>query len=179
MAAQLQMTVKRQRCSINSSAVYTREDLQSMPDAVTNIDGCYVSTIDITEPDVLNLLRKLKSDKSPGPDNLHPRVLKECAAELARPLTLLFKTSMKDGTLPQAWKEANVTPIFKKGLDQMPVTIQASQSYLSVLQNSGKAGKECTAQAHARQQLYVRLSTWLCTRTFMYNTTVESGGQME
>ena len=79
------------------------------------IDGCYISTIDITEPDVLNLLRKLKSDKSPGPDNLHPRVLKECAAELARPLTLLFKTSMKDGTLPQAWKEANVTPIFKKG----------------------------------------------------------------
>ena len=57
----------------------------------------------------------MRLDKSPGPDNLHPRVLKECAAELARPLTLLFKISMKDGTLPQAWKEANVTPIFKKG----------------------------------------------------------------
>ena len=27
------------------SSVYTREDLQSMPDAVTNIGGCYLSTI--------------------------------------------------------------------------------------------------------------------------------------
>ena len=49
------------------SSVYTKEDLQCLPDVVTNIGGCHLSTTDITEPDVLNLLRKLKSDKSPGP----------------------------------------------------------------------------------------------------------------
>ena len=74
-----------------------------------------LSSIDITEDEVLALLRKLQPDKSPGPDNIHPKVLRECAVELAGPLTKLFQTSMKEGRIPEEWKEAKVTPIFKKG----------------------------------------------------------------
>ena len=44
-----------------------------------------------------------------------PKVLKECAEELAEPLTLLFKQSLEEGQLPQSWKEANVSLIFGKG----------------------------------------------------------------
>jgi hypothetical protein len=72
--------------------------------------------VEITESDVYDVLRPLKTtDKSPGPDNIHPRVLKECARELAEPLTILFQTSMKEGKIPQEWKEANITPVYKKG----------------------------------------------------------------
>ena len=61
------------------------------------------------------MLTKLQPEKSPGPDGIHPRVLKECANILAMPLPAVFKSSLKEGRLPQAWKEANVTPIHKEG----------------------------------------------------------------
>ena len=65
--------------------------------------------------DVLQLLMKVNICKSPGPDNIQPRVLKECASELSLPLFTLFKSSMEFGMLPDQWKEAKVSPIFKKG----------------------------------------------------------------
>ena len=63
----------------------------------------------------LNLLRRRKPNKSPGPDNIHPRLLKELADVLALPISLLFQKSLESKQLPQDWKSANVTPIFKKG----------------------------------------------------------------
>merc|ERR1739842_187527 len=51
----------------------------------------------------------------PGPDKLHPRVLRELVNVLARPLTLIFRKSMATGKIPSAWKVAEVKPIFKKG----------------------------------------------------------------
>ena len=40
----------------------------------------------ITESDVLDALVALNPNKSPGPDNLHPQLLMNCALNLARPL---------------------------------------------------------------------------------------------
>ncbi len=58
----------------------------------------------IDEVEVLELLLKLQPDRSPGPDGIHPRVLKECARELARPLATIFQTSILEGQLPKSWK---------------------------------------------------------------------------
>jgi len=41
--------------------------------------------------------------------------LKEVADEIAEPLTEIFNKSVSEGVVPQDWKIANVTPIFKKG----------------------------------------------------------------
>jgi len=57
----------------------------------------------------------LKASKSPGPDGIHPRVLKELVCELAEPITMIFKSSIETVRLPQCWKIANITPVFKKG----------------------------------------------------------------
>ena len=45
--------------------------------------------VEVTEAQMLKALQSLKVDKSPGPDGLHPRVLKEVASEIAYPLTVL------------------------------------------------------------------------------------------
>ena len=71
--------------------------------------------VEVTEAQMLKALQSLKVDKSPGPDGLHPRVLKEVASEIAYPLTVLFNTSIKTGKIPRAWKVQEVRPIFKKG----------------------------------------------------------------
>ena len=61
------------------------------------------------------MLKKTKIDKSPELDGIHPRVLKECAAELAGPLATLFRKTLQEGKIPDDWREASVTPIYKKG----------------------------------------------------------------
>ena len=42
-------------------------------------------------------------------------MLKELADEVAPILTLLFRTSIDTGTVPEDWRSANITPVFKKG----------------------------------------------------------------
>ena len=60
-------------------------------------------------------MKDLDPGKSPGPDNISPMILKGLADELSPALTLLFQSSLKSGTVPQDWRTANVTPVFKKG----------------------------------------------------------------
>jgi len=42
-----------------------------------------MSTVNIREESVLEKLSSLKTDKSPGPDNLHPKVLYDIRHETA------------------------------------------------------------------------------------------------
>ena len=61
------------------------------------------------------LLRELKPQKAPGPDNIMPRVLKECAGSVAPLFRQIFQKSLCTGELPEDWLTANVCPILKKG----------------------------------------------------------------
>ena len=76
--------------------------------------------IEITSDDVKKQLEPLKPDKSPGPDDLHPRVLKEIADVLSPHLATMYKTSLNTGELPDDWKTAKIIPIFKKGDRKYP-----------------------------------------------------------
>jgi len=59
-------------------------------------------------------LLNLNPDKSFGPDDIHPMLLKECAAAVTEPLSIIFQQLFDTGTLPADWKTANIVPIFKK-----------------------------------------------------------------
>ena len=71
--------------------------------------------VHFTREKILKKLNNIKIAKSPGPDQIHPRVLKECAEVLCTPLQDIFDTSFQVGRLPLEWKEAEVCAIFKKG----------------------------------------------------------------
>ena len=64
---------------------------------------------------------KTNITKSCGPDEPQPRMLNELAVELAAPQTKLFNQSLFRGEVPEEWKMANVSPIFKKGSRKVAV----------------------------------------------------------
>ena len=69
----------------------------------------------INEDTVMSKLMGLKEDKSPGPDNIHSALLRNCARTVAIPLTIIYQKSFSEGILPDDWKTATTIPIFKKG----------------------------------------------------------------
>ena len=64
---------------------------------------------------VEKLMANLNPYKASGPDCISSRVLKELSKELAPALTAIFQSSLSSGTVPADWRDAHVTPIFKKG----------------------------------------------------------------
>ncbi|KAK4818853.1 hypothetical protein QYF61_020072 [Mycteria americana] len=69
---------------------------------------------------VSDLLHHLDTHKSMGPDEVHPRVLKELAEVLTKLLSIIYQQSWLTGEVPADWRLANVTPIFKKGWKEDP-----------------------------------------------------------
>ena len=59
-------------------------------------------------------MKELKINKSPGPDDLHPRLLFQLCIIIAKPLAKVYTLSLNSGLIPNDWKIANVTPLFKK-----------------------------------------------------------------
>ena len=57
----------------------------------------------------------LNPSKALGPDELHPRVLKELATELVPIFAHLFQLSIDSGDIPKEWTLANISPLLKKG----------------------------------------------------------------
>ena len=53
--------------------------------------------IEITEDIVEKKLRKLKVNKSAGPDGFHPRILSERSTSIKKPLCILFNKSLLEG----------------------------------------------------------------------------------
>jgi len=69
----------------------------------------------ITKIEILDIIAKLKNNKSPGPDNITPNLIKYVADEVIDPLLYMFNLSFTTGTFPSALKLAKVTPVYKKG----------------------------------------------------------------
>ena len=101
------------------TSVFTRTpDLQDF-DTTSDLN-CSMSDIFISQDDVLKKLCKLKTDKSAGIDDLHPKVLFEVREAICYPLYKIFNKTVSEGRVPGVWKKAIVSPIFKKGNKMSP-----------------------------------------------------------
>ena len=67
--------------------------------------------------DVKQLLTEINMNKSMGPDDIHPKLLKFLASNdnFVKALTQLFNVCVKEESIPNIWKTAFVIPLHKKG----------------------------------------------------------------
>ena len=68
----------------------------------------------INQAQVEKALLDVNVRKSCGHDMLSPRLVKESASVIAKPITNILNTSIEQGCYPNAWKMGQVTPLFKK-----------------------------------------------------------------
>ncbi|KAK4810714.1 hypothetical protein QYF61_007688 [Mycteria americana] len=101
----------------NSRANYS---LGTQPLELEDRDGDQNGAPIIQGEMVSDLLHHLDTHKSMGPDEILPRVLKELAEVLTKPLSIIYQQSWLTGEVPADWRLANVTPIFKKGRKEDP-----------------------------------------------------------
>lgn len=69
---------------------------------------------------VSNLLLRLVIQKSMGLEGTHPRVLKELAEVLTKPLSVIYQQSWLPGEVTAYCRLANVMPIYRKGQKEDP-----------------------------------------------------------
>ena len=89
------------------------------------------------EDEIMKIVNKLGTNKSPGHDGLKPDVVKKVAKEIAYPLMLIFNVSLSTGIVPDELKMAKVVPIYKKNNPELfgnyrPVSVLLCQKYLNV-----------------------------------------------
>ena len=91
--------------------LFEKEGDKQLPDFPEQPYTTELENINITEGSVHKIICQWKPSKSKGPDNFHPKLIKEAAS---KPLTFIFKKSVEEGSIPDIWKKAKVTAIFKK-----------------------------------------------------------------
>ena len=60
------------------------------------------------------ILKGLNLSKALGPDELHPRVLKDLTTEIGQVFAHLFQQSVDSGEIRKGRSLANISPLFKK-----------------------------------------------------------------
>ena len=100
-------------------SVFTQEEpgKAPCPDGLSYPD---MNEFTVTTSEIHKLIQHLNPWKAAGPDNLSACFRKECAIELAPILAVIFNKSLSQGIVPEDWRHAHVTAIFKKGARQDP-----------------------------------------------------------
>ena len=78
-------------------------------------NDCSLETVEFTAHNVGLAMKKLKSSLSCGPDGLPPLLFKHLRYCLAEPLALMYTQLLSVSAVPPEWKQAVITPVFKKG----------------------------------------------------------------
>ena len=102
------------------ASVFTNERLHTIPELKLTLpeNSMQIFPLHFSAENILKELDKLNVSKSCGPDNLHPRILKELSPVICSTLGTIFENSLSTGILPSDWKTSNISVIHKKGPKQ-------------------------------------------------------------
>jgi len=101
------------------NTVENDDDFELLPSGIQDkATHIAMHELEIAVQDTVEKLAKLKVNKSPGLDLLHPRDLYETRKIIAYPLFLIYNKSISVAAIPSDWKLAKVIDIHKKERNQ-------------------------------------------------------------
>jgi hypothetical protein len=69
----------------------------------------------VTCTEVQRIITTMPSNKSPGPDKISMRIIKDCLPVILGPLTDIINNSFTASVFPESWKIAEIIPLLKEG----------------------------------------------------------------
>jgi len=122
--------------SVNTFFQQVAADLRPLSDsAMPPMPDNFPSEFVIDRASVEIKLSKIKIHKAPGPDGLPNWVLRDFCAQLSGPVCAIFNASIREGSVPARWKEANVIPVPKV---HPPRSIESDLRPISLTATLGK-----------------------------------------
>ena len=97
-----------------------------------------ITDIILTHADVHSVINFLDKSKATGPDMIHNKLLIATVDIITEPLTILFNRCLNEGIFPNIWKIAHVTPLHKKGPENLcnnyrPISLLSPPSLISLV----------------------------------------------
>ena len=130
---QLKNIFKKSKTKKHKNIVTTDEfyshfcNLQATNETTPNTQHCAAENAEegpldynFTEKELDDILKRLKRNKSPGPDNILNEFLKTTKNTLLPTLTKLFNKILENGDFPKEWAHGYIIPIHKKGEKDNP-----------------------------------------------------------
>ena len=96
------------------------EDYTNYKEALEGNTSEHLGQLFATPGKIAKKIKKTKDNKSTGVDGIPPKLLKEIVEQISTPLAKVYNSSLEEGIVPSEWKEANITPLFKKGSRNKP-----------------------------------------------------------
>ena len=119
------------------------------------ISGTKFTLSTVTEDFVFKELNQLQEHKSTGLDGISPRFLKDGSEVLKIPITHIVNRSITTSTVPDDFKVARVSPLFKKN-SSLEVSNYRPVSVLN------------TVSKILEKSVYVQFEDYLCTNNLLY-----------
>ena len=110
-----------------------------------------ITDIILTHADVHSVITNLDKSKAAGPDMIHNKLLIATVDIITEPVTILFNRCLNKGIFPNIWKIAQVTPLHKKG----PENLCNNYHPISLLSCVGKVLERCV---HSRVLNYLKVN---------------------
>ena len=70
-----------------------------------------LTSFDIKDDDILQIIKNLNVDKAHGWGQLSIRKIKTCGDSITFPLKLIFKSMINEGVFADDWKKSDVVPV--------------------------------------------------------------------
>ena len=118
------------------------EDSNSPPSVLPREADHTITSVQVTAKQVEKVLTDVDAGKGTDPDNISPRILKNCTRELSEPMATIFAACLEHKKWLAAWKEAHVVPVHKK---ESRTDLQHYRP-ISLLSAVGKVFKEMVAE---------------------------------
>ncbi len=85
------------------SSVFTREDLQNVPDPEMEVISEPMALLKFTQQMIRNKIKKLRKEAAPGPHGITPGLLQNLREAVLLPLEIIYNMSMEKGESPEEW----------------------------------------------------------------------------